>query len=78
LAAADADYPEMREILREMREFSRRYPEDQITDETINRSHRSFLQRSQEMVSGVSFSANGRGRAEQYLGEFDPETSIWQ
>jgi hypothetical protein len=78
LAVADADFPEMREILREMREFSRRYPEDAITEETINRSQRSFRQRSQEMISGVSFSANGRARAEQYISEFDPETSIWQ
>jgi hypothetical protein len=66
----------MVEIIKEMMEFSRQYPEAQIDGGTINRSHRSFMQRSQEMISGVTF--NDRARAENYIGEFDPETTIWQ
>ena len=78
LAAEDRDFAEMREILKEMREFSRKFPEDAITGDTINRSQRSFRQRSEEMISGVSFTQNGLGRAQQYISEFDEGTSIWK
>jgi hypothetical protein len=77
LAFREGDFAEVREVLKEMREFSRTYPEDAISGETLTRSQRSFQQRSQEMIGGVSFSPTGRGRAEQYISEYDEDTSLW-
>lgn len=77
LAFREGDFAEVREVLKEMREFSRKYPEDAISGETLTRSQRSFQQRSQEMIGGASFSPTGRGRAEQYISEFDEDTSLW-
>jgi len=77
LAFREGDFAEVREVLKEMREFSRKYPEDAISGETLTRSQRGFQQRSQEMIGGASFSPTGRGRAEQYISEFDEDTSLW-
>jgi hypothetical protein len=77
LAFREGDFAEVREVLKEMREFSRTYPEDAISGDTLTRSQRSFQQRSQEMIGGVSFSPTGRGRAEQYISEYDEDTSLW-
>jgi len=77
LAFREGDFAEVREVLKEMREFSHTYPEDAISGETLTRSQRSFQQRSQEMIGGVSFSPTGRGRAEQYISEYDEDTSLW-
>lgn len=77
LALREGDFADVREILKEMREFSRRYPEDAISSETLERSARSFQQRSEEMISGVSFTNSGRARAEQYIGGFEEDTSLW-
>jgi hypothetical protein len=74
-AAVDGDFVEVRDALQEMQEFSRQYPEEAITPDTINRSHRSFLQRSAEMISGVSFTNRERGQA--YIDEFDEDTTVW-
>jgi hypothetical protein len=77
LAFREGDFAEVREVLKEIREFSRTYPEDAISGDTLTRSQRSFQQRSQEMIGGVSFSPTGRGRAEQYISEYDEDTSLW-
>lgn len=77
LALADGDFAEAREVLADMQEFSRQHPEDAITSDTINRSSRSFRQRSTEMISGVSFTPAGRARAQQYIDEFDQDTTLW-
>jgi hypothetical protein len=77
LAFEEGDFAEVREILKDMREFSRKYPEDAILDDTLARSRKGFRQRSEEMIGGVSFTAGGRGRAEDYLSEFDDDVSFW-
>lgn len=75
VALVDGDFSEVRDILQDMREFSRQYPEEAITSDTINRSHRSFLQRSEEMISGVSLT--NRERGQRYIDEFDEDTTAW-
>jgi hypothetical protein len=75
MAVSDGDFAEAREVLKEMREFSRKHPEDAISGETINRSRSSFDQRSREMISGTTFT--DRTRAQNYISEFDQETSFW-
>ena len=75
LAIEDGDFAEVRDILRDMREFSREYPEDAIGADTLKRSLRSFRQRSEEMIGGVSF--NRPERAQGSIEEFDPDTTLY-
>lgn len=75
IAIEDGDFAAVRDILKEMQEFSRKYPEDEITGATLTRSLRGFRQRSEEMIGGVSF---GRPeRAQREIEEFDPDTTLW-
>jgi hypothetical protein len=75
VAMSQGDFAEARDVLMEMREFTRQHPEDAITSDTINRSYRSFQQRSQEMISGVSLTDRARGK--QYIDEFDEDITLW-
>lgn len=77
LAFEDGDFATAREVLKEMREFSLKYPEDAISGETPTRSRNSFKQRSEEMIGGVSFTGGGRARAQASLAEYDEDTSLW-
>lgn len=77
LALKEGDFTEVREVLKSMREFNQEYPEAAITSDTLTRSSNSFIQRSQEMISGVSFSPSGRARAQQSISEYDQDTSVW-
>jgi hypothetical protein len=77
LAMRERDLAEAREVLKEMREFSRTYPEDAISGDTLARSQRSFMQRSEEMLAGASFTPTGRNRAIQSLSEYDEDVSLW-
>jgi hypothetical protein len=77
LALKEGDFAEVREVLKSMRAFNQEYPEAAITSDTITRSSNSFIQRSQEMISGVSFSPSGRARAQQSISEYDQDTSFW-
>lgn len=77
LAYLDGDFEELRDILKEMQEFSRNNPEEQITGKKLSQSLNSNLQRSKEMIGGVSFSPNFRPRAVRELDEFDEDTSLW-
>lgn len=75
LAVEDGDFAEVRDILRDMREFSREYPEDAIGSDTLKRSLRGFRQRSEEMIGGVSF--NRPERAQRGIEEFDSDTTLF-
>ena len=75
LAVEDGDFAEVRDILRDMREFSREYPEDAIGSDTLKRSLRGFRQRSEEMIGGVSF--NRPERAQLGIEEFDADTTLF-
>jgi len=75
IAVAEGDFSEARDVIKEMVEFSRKHPEEAITSDTINRSNRSFNQRSEEMISGTTFT--NRSRAQQYIDGFDEDTSLW-
>jgi hypothetical protein len=77
VAYREGDFVTVREVLKEMREFGRKYPEEQILPETIEKSRRSFEQRSQEMISGVSFTNSGRTRADKSFEEFDEDVTLW-
>lgn len=77
VAVSDGDFADARDVLRDIRDFNRRYPEDAITADTLNRSNRSFQQRSNEMLAGVSFTGNGRERAQRYIDEFDQDLTAW-
>jgi hypothetical protein len=77
LAYLDKDFEEMRDVLRDMQEFSRENPDEAITGSSLSQSLKSNLQRSAEMIGGVSFTKSGRGRAEASLGEYDDDISIW-
>jgi hypothetical protein len=77
LAYLDGDFEEMRSILKDMQEFSLKNPEEQITGKKLSQSLNSNLQRSKEMIGGVSFSPNYRPRAVQEISEFDEDTSLW-
>jgi hypothetical protein len=75
LAVEDGDFAEVRDILRDMREFSREYPEDAIGADTLKRSLRGFRQRSEEMIGGVTF--NRLERAQRDIEEFDADTTLF-
>lgn len=77
LAYLEGDFEELRSIVKDMQEFSRKNPEEQITGEKLSQSLNSNIQRSKEMIGGVSFSPNFRPRAVQELSEFDEDTSLW-
>ena len=75
MAVLDGDFAEVREILKEMREFSRQHPEDAIMPDTLEKSLRGFVQRSGEMISGVSFT--DPARAQRSIDGFDEDTTLW-
>jgi hypothetical protein len=75
IAVQEGDFAEVREILRDMQEFRRKYPEDAIGGDTLTRSLRGFKQRSGEMIGGVSF--NRPDRAQRQIDEFDDDTTLW-
>ena len=75
IAVQEGDFAEVREILRDMQEFRRKYPEDAIGGDTLTRSLRGFKQRSGEMIGGVSFSR--LDRAQRQIDEFDDDTTLW-
>jgi hypothetical protein len=75
MAMEDRDFAEVREILKDMREFSREYPDSAIEASTLSRSLKGFQQRSDEMIGGVSFNQLERARRE--IGEFDEDTTLW-
>jgi hypothetical protein len=75
LAVEDGDFAEVRDVLRDMREFSREYPEDAIGADTLKRSLRGFRQRSEEMIGGVSFNRVERARSD--IEEFDADTTLF-
>ena len=77
LAYLEGDFEELRSIVKDMQEFSRKNPEEQITGEKLSQSLNSNIQRSKEMIGGVAFSPNFRPRAVQELSEFDEDTSLW-
>jgi hypothetical protein len=77
LAYLEGDFEEMRSVLKDMQEFSLQNPEEAITGANLSRSLNSNLQRSKEMIGGVSFSPNYRPRAVQEISEFDEDTSLW-
>ena len=77
LAMREGDIAEAREVIKDMQEFSREYPEDAITGDTLSRSYNSFMQRSEEMLGGASFTPTGRNRAIQSFSEYDDDISIW-
>ena len=75
IAVQEGDFAEVREVLRDMQEFSRKYPEDAIGGDTLTRSLRGFKQRSGDMIGGVSF--NRPDRAQRQIDEFDDDTTLW-
>jgi hypothetical protein len=77
LAYLEGDFEEVRSVLKDTQEFNQKNPESQITADTLSRSLNSNLQRSKEMVGGVSYTPNYRPRAVQELSEFDEDTSLW-
>lgn len=78
MAARDGDFETIREILLEMRDFSREHPEAQILGDTLERSNRSFLQRSSETLGGVSFAKSYLPRAQQSVNEeYDQDLTLW-
>lgn len=78
MAARDGDFETIREILADMREFTREHPEAAITPTTLEKSNKSFLQRSSEMLGGVSFAKSYLPRAQQSINEeFDQDLTIW-
>jgi len=77
LAYLEGDFEEVRSVVSETVEFSRKHPEAQITGKTLSKSLNSNIQRSKEMIGGVSYTPNYRPRAVQELSEFDEDTSFW-
>lgn len=78
MAFAEGDFETVREVLRDMFEFSKRHPEAAILSDTLERSGRSFMQRSQEMVGGVTFTPSYLPRARQSVyNEYDQDISFW-
>lgn len=77
MALAERDFDTLRELLREMQEFSREYPEAAITGDTLKRSSTSFAARSKDMIGGVTFTPSGLPRARQNIDEYDEDISIW-
>jgi len=78
LAFKDGDFSEVREVLKDIREFNKRHSEAQILPETLEQSSRSFLQSSQRMLGGVSFSPSYLPRAKQSVyEEYDQDISLW-
>ena len=78
VAFAEGDFETVREVLKDMFEFSKRYPEAAILSDTLERSGRSFSQRSQEMLGGVTFTPSYLPRARQSVyNEYDQDISFW-
>lgn len=71
-ALGEGDYEALREVLKDMAEFSREYPENGKFD--LAKSRRGFQQRSEEMISGVYFPDYARANVEESFAEYDPST----
>lgn len=71
-ALGEGDYEALREVLNDMAEFSREYPENGKFD--LERSQRGFRQRSGEMIGGVYFPDYSRASVEESFAEYDPST----
>lgn len=78
MAFAEGDFETVREVLKDMFEFSKKHPEAAITADTLERSGRSFSQRTSEMIGGVTFTPSYLPRARQSVyNEYDQDISFW-
>ena len=76
-AFAEGDFETVREVLKDMFEFSKRHPTAAITADTLERSGRSFSQRTSEMIGGVTFTPSYLPRAQKSISEYDQDISFW-